>query len=263
MARSRVPAIERLVSLLPEYSREELLALILCGDARFDGETVRDPRQDVRPDAEVSFRNQEFVSRGGIKLDHALGVWGVDVAGKVFLDAGSSTGGFTEALLLRGAAGVHAVDVGYNQLDYILRTDSRVIVHERTNIMDVTALEPEPEAAVADLSFRSLFGAASHILGLTSGRWAVLLLKPQFEWTNPPTEFDGTVPDARASEIVVATVERLAEESVFAHDCIESPIRGRAGNREFLLLVRSQRGSVAPREVVAAALSKGTDRYTS
>ena len=237
MGPTRVRAIERLATDEPGTGREELIAQIMCGDVSFNGQTVRDPKELVPASSTVTYREAGFVGRGGIKLDHALDLWDVDVSGQVVLDAGASTGGFTHALLLRGAAAVHAVDVGYNQLAYSLRIDPRVIVHERTNLTELTALNPRPHFAVADLSFRSLSGAAAHLLDLTTEGWGIVLLKPQFEWRDPNLEFDGRVPEDAVDEIVRSTLELLSGEGVFAHATTESPIRGASGNREFLVLV--------------------------
>lgn len=236
---ARIRAVERLAALDPHAPRERLISLILCGDVEFDGEVVRDPKSLVRPECSVEFHSGSFVSRGGLKLEHALDTWHIDPRGKVVVDAGASTGGFTDALLRHGAAAVHAVDVGYNQLDYRLRTDPRVHVHERTNIMDVTRLEPRPHFGVIDLSFRSLRGAARHTLELTLESFVVALLKPQFEWRDPPGSFDGRVPDDRVDSIVTSTLEGLREESLAHAELTESPIRGRGGNREFLVLLVS------------------------
>ena len=255
MAARRIPAIERLLTIRPDAGREELAALIMCGDVLFEGETVRDPQAPVPVQARVTFKPQQFVGRGAIKLARALDEWTLDIGGKVFVDVGASTGGFTDVLLRRGAAAVHAVDVGYNQLDYRLRSDPRVHVHERTNIMHITQLDPRPDAAVADLSFRSLAGAARHALGMTAEQWGVVLVKPQFEWEEPPPDFEGKVPEDAVAGVLIRTLSRLAAESVYAHACIESPIRGRYGNREFLVLVRSRRPDVSPGEVAQAALT--------
>ena len=244
MKPARMRAIERLLAYDQDTGREELAAQIMCGDVAFNGQLVRDPKEHVAADAAITYRESGFVGRGGIKLDHALDHWKVDVAGKVVLDAGASTGGFTHALILRGAATVHAVDVGYNQLDYRLRTDSRVIVHERTNITAITTLDPPPHFAVCDLSFRSLEGAAVRILELTLERRAIILLKPQYEWRNPSPEFDGRVSDDKVDGIVNDTLLRLSREGVHSREIIESPIRGRRGNREFLVYV-SDREAVA------------------
>ena len=241
MARTRL--LDRMCALHPDHTREELLAFVLCGDVNVDGERVRDPGRPVNADAIITLAPQEgsrYVSRAGLKLDHALQLWQLPVKGKVVLDAGSSTGGFTDCLLQHGARAVHAVDVGYNQLDYRLRRDERVLVHERTNSMRVDSLEPPAAAATADLSFRSLRGAAARILRLAGGGWAVLLIKPQFEWSMPPSSFDGTVPDAELPTILRQTLAGLAEEGVGPLALTESPVRGRRGNREFLLLAASE-----------------------
>ncbi len=242
---ARIRLLDRLCELYPESDREELLALVLCGDVSVEEERVRDPRALVVRDARISIATDEsgpprYVGRGGLKLDHAIREWHLPVSGKVFLDAGASTGGFTDCLLAHGARHVHAVDVGYNQLDYRLRRDERVEAHERTNIMHVSSLDPPADAAVADLSFRSIRGAARHLVELARERWAVVLVKPQFEWDAPPDSFDGTVPHAELTPIVRLTLEALVDEGAFPAALLESPIRGRKGNREFLVLVRGE-----------------------
>lgn len=226
--------LDLLVQLYPETPRERLFGRVLCGDVLVDGEVLRDPKVRVATEAEVVLSSKRFVSRGGFKLDPALEAWGLPVAGRVFLDAGSSTGGFTDALLQRGAQLVHAVDVGTAQLDWKLRADPRVRVLEGTNVMALEALEPRPHAAVADLSFRSLRGAAARILGLTSEGWMVALVKPQFEWKAPPADFQGVVPDDRLDEILEALDVDLAAEGVRTVARMASAVRGRRGNQEFL-----------------------------
>jgi len=257
---SRIRLLDRLCELHPESEREELLALVLCGDVSVEEERLRDPRALVARDARVSIATEEegprrFVGRGGLKLEHAIRAWNLDVRGRVFVDAGASTGGFTDCLLAHGARHVHAVDVGYNQLDYRLRRDERVEAHERTNIMHVSSLDPPADAAVADLSFRSIRGAARHLVELTRERWAVVLVKPQFEWDAPPESFDGTVPDAELGRIVRSTLEGLVEEGAFPAALLESPIRGRKGNREFLVLLRG--------EATGATVDRLVDALTS
>lgn len=232
---------ERLRADFPGEEKERLLARILCGDVRVDGQPVREPAARVPAEASVEIRERRFVSRGGEKLQAALEAWKIPVAGRVFLDAGASTGGFTDALLQSGAAAVHAVDVGYNQLAWKLRRDERVIVWEKTNIMDlkVAGLQPPPQAAVADLSFRSLRGAASWILGLTGEGWMIALMKPQFEWQRPGEGFDGVVrSEGRRRELLEETAEALAWEGVSVERRMNSPLPGRRGNREYLLLLR-------------------------
>ncbi len=232
--------LDHLAQLYPEIARERLFAQILCGDALVEGERLRDPKQTVPLDAEVLLDAKRFVSRGGYKLQAALEAWKVPVADRIWVDAGASTGGFTDALLQAGAKLVHAVDVGTNQLDWSLRQNERVRVHEQTNIMDVTRLEPRPWGATADLSFRSLKGAAAHLLALTEGNFLVALIKPQFEWENPPPDFAGIVPPEAIEMIVSTLVNRLAEEGVRVRQVLPSPVRGRKGNQELLAWLEAE-----------------------
>jgi 23S rRNA (cytidine1920-2'-O)/16S rRNA (cytidine1409-2'-O)-methyltransferase len=157
----------------------------------------------------------------------------------VCLDAGASTGGFTDCLLSRGALNVHAVDVGYNQLAWKLRSDERVFVHERTNLMDLHPgdLIPEPTFAVADLSFRSLRGAASRLLELTRGGTVLALVKPQYE--NPKEDgFDGVVRTNAARAGVLESLRTdLPKEGVFVRNAAASRVTGRKGNAEIFLLL--------------------------
>lgn len=222
----------------PEEEKKDLFAKVLCGDIKVNGECVKDPKRTFPGDIVISFGGKGFVSRGGNKLNHALHIWDISPRGMVFLDAGSSTGGFTDCLLKAGAEKVHSVDVGYNQLDYSLRTNPDVIVHERKNIMAIEDLDPKPDAAVADLSFRSIGGASSHILSLTKDKWLIALIKPQFEWENPPEEFDGIIRDPEiVREVALGVVDSLAEEGVYVHKAALSPIKGAAGNTELLFLL--------------------------
>ena len=143
----------------PQKKESELFAYVLCGNVYCDGEKIRETSRKIDSRSELEIRTKKYVSRGGYKLEGALDEWGIDCRKKIFVDAGSSTGGFTDCLLQRGASLVYAVDVGYNQLDYSLRNDSRVVVRERCNIMELDDLEPAPHMGVADLSFRSIAGA--------------------------------------------------------------------------------------------------------
>jgi 23S rRNA (cytidine1920-2'-O)/16S rRNA (cytidine1409-2'-O)-methyltransferase len=229
--------LDQLCDQFPAMDREALLARVLSGEVVVDGEHIRDPSYQPEADAVIRIEAPaRYVSRGGLKLEHALRAWNLPVEGMIYADAGSSTGGFTDCLLQHGARLVHAVDVGYNQLDYRLRRDERVIVHERTNIMHVDRLDPVPQAAVADLSFRSLRGAASHLLALVSEHWAVFLVKPQFEWADAPAGFDGVVAEEAIPAILAGTLRGLAEDGLPLCALERSPITGRKGNTEFLLL---------------------------
>ena len=226
--------LDLLAALYPETPREALFARVLCGEVVVDGSVLRDPKVAVPADAEVVLSSKRFVSRGGFKLDPVLEAWHLPVEGKVFLDAGCSTGGFTDALLQRGAVLVHAVDVGAGQLDWKLRADPRVVVREGTNVMALTTLDPAPSAAVADLSFRSLRGAAAKVLSLTTEGWLVALIKPQFEWVDPPPGFQGVVPDDQWPAILERLTKDLEGEGVALAELLPSAVRGRKGNQEYL-----------------------------
>ncbi len=242
MAPRKVPLIELLKTLHPQSDEKELRARILRGHVSVEGEKVVKPGTPVPPDAAVHLRpSPSFVSRGGEKLQAAVDAWNVRCAAGAWIDAGCSTGGFTDCLLRHGAPLVYAVDVGEGQLDWRLRNDARVRAMEGTNIMSLARrdLDPLPARAVADLSFRSLQGAARHILGLTTEGWGIFLVKPQFELRRPLPGFRGVVGDPGAvREIIDGLVGRLAAEGVAAEKEMPSPISGRKGNAEYLFLLR-------------------------
>jgi 23S rRNA (cytidine1920-2'-O)/16S rRNA (cytidine1409-2'-O)-methyltransferase len=255
MRAARVPLIERLKILFPDRDEKALFADILAGGVSLAGRTLTKPGLPVAADAAVEVRARPpYVSRGGEKLAAALDRWSIDCAGKVWVDAGCSTGGFTDCLLQRGAAVVHAVDVGENVLDWKLATDARVRARQGCNIMTVQAgaLEPAPDAAVADLSFRSLRRAAAHILSLTREGWGIFLVKPQFEYREPPPDFHGVVSDpAAVRAILEEVVASLAAEGVRVEKAMRSPITGRRGNREYLFLLSRGAGDAAAPDLAA------------
>ena len=234
----KVPLLTLLKKNYPGYSSDKLYSHILCGEVIVDGGVIKNPKELFREDTPVVLADKKFVSRGGFKLEKALEHWQIDVKGKVVLDAGSSTGGFTDCLLQHGASLVHAVDSGSNQLDFKLRQNPAVLVKEKTNIMDVTDLEPQPDIAVCDLSFRSIVHAASHILSLTREKKLIALVKPQFEERGLVPGFDGVIRKDEDVRRVLAETERLlAEDKSYIIDMIESPILGTKGNREFLCII--------------------------
>ncbi len=251
----KVPLIELLKTLHPTRDEKELNAQILRGQVFVAGEKVVKPGTRVPADAVVRVNPRPpFASRGGEKLAAALSQWGVSCAGVVWIDAGSSTGGFTDCLLRHGAVLVYAVDVGQGQLAWHLRGDARVRAMEGTNIMDVRPgdLDPAPARAVADLSFRSLRGAARHILDIATEGWGIFLVKPQFELGSAEArtrdgagEFRGVVRDAATIRATLRDlIADLAVEGVFVEKLMPSPIRGRKGNREFLFLMRAGGGAL-------------------
>ena len=246
----------------PEKGEGELYAYVLCGDVYCDGEKIRETARKVDVRSIIEIRTKKYVSRGGFKLEGALDEWGIECGKKIFLDAGASTGGFTDCLLQRGASLVYAVDVGYNQLDYSLRSDSRVVVRERCNIMELEDLEPAPHMGVADLSFRSIRGAASRIIGLTTQKRLIALIKPQFE-IEETEGFNGVVDDVNVIRSVLLDVIRaLEEENLRLLKLSPSKIKGKkGGNQEYLALIEPKgkvltENLISPEELVDQALSR-------
>jgi 23S rRNA (cytidine1920-2'-O)/16S rRNA (cytidine1409-2'-O)-methyltransferase len=223
-------------------SRARAQALIMAGKV-FAGDRVVAKAGDLlREDAALSVRGQDhpWVSRGGLKLDHGLRHFSLSPAGRVCLDVGASTGGFTDVLLAHGAAKVHAVDVGHGQLAWKLRTDPRVIVHEKINARHLSAAEvPDPiEALVCDASFIGLTTILPACLALcASEAWAVALIKPQFEAGPGAVGAKGVVRDPaihrQVCDRIAAWWAGLPGWTVVGIE--ESPITGPEGNREFLI----------------------------
>ena len=213
-----------------------MAGLVFCGERRIakSGEMLA---EDAR--LEVRGKDHPWVSRGGVKLDHGLAHFGFDVSGAVALDVGSSTGGFTDVLLIRGAAKVHAVDVGTNQLAWKLRQDPRVSVHEQTNarILD-SAIIPDPiDVVVCDASFISLAKVLEAPLRLARpGAKLVALVKPQFEAGRTEVGKGGVVRDPDVHRRVCdEAAEWVASVGWEVVGMTESPITGPEGNKEFLL----------------------------
>ncbi len=220
-------------------SREKAKREIVAGWVRGDGETVRVPSRLIRGSEAVSVERpgSAYASRGGEKLAGALDAFGIDVSGRIVADLGASTGGFTDCLLRRGAALVYAVDVGYGQLDYGLRTDDRVVVMDRTNVRNLTRkrFDREVELVTADLSFISLSKAADAIAGAFAPAEGVLLIKPQFE-AGRGEHKKGVVRDAsKHTEILARVIPDLAGHGIGFRGLCHSPIKGPAGNIEFFL----------------------------
>jgi 23S rRNA (cytidine1920-2'-O)/16S rRNA (cytidine1409-2'-O)-methyltransferase len=244
---SRVRADQLLVARGLAESRTRAQALILAGKVFAGEKRVNKSGDMLAEDAElkVKGRDHPWVSRGGVKLDHGLAHFGFDVAGAVALDVGSSTGGFTDVLLSRGAAKVYAVDVGTNQLAWKLRSDGRVIVHEQTNARDLSS-EIIPEAVdivVCDASFISLAKVLERPLDLAkTGAKLVALVKPQFEAGREEVGKGGVVRDPAVHERVCRQATEWVQSKGWRVVGIEpSPITGPEGNIEFLLGAERER----------------------
>ena len=237
----KLRADQLLVSRGLAESRTRAQALIMAG-AVFSGERkLAKAGEMLAEDAPLEVRGKDhpWVSRGGIKLDHGLTHFGFDVTGAVALDVGSSTGGFTDLLLSRGAGRVYAVDVGTNQLAWKLRQDPRVMVHEQTNArsLDSSIVPEEVDIVVCDASFIGLAKVLEAPLKLArSGAKLVALIKPQFEAGREEVGKGGVVRDPDVHERVCAEAKVWIESQGWsALGITPSPITGPEGNVEFLL----------------------------
>jgi 23S rRNA (cytidine1920-2'-O)/16S rRNA (cytidine1409-2'-O)-methyltransferase len=232
-------------------SRQQAQQMIRAGRVHSGDRVLDKPGTDVTPELPLAVElPPRFVSRGGEKLEGALAVFPLAVAGRVCLDGGISTGGFTDCLLQRGAKRVYGIDVGYGQTAWSLRSDSRVVLRERTNLRRLTPEDlygpddPRPDLAVADVSFISLGLVLPALLGLllpqeqTSGgrRDLVLLVKPQFEVGKARVGKGGVVrdPDAHV-DAINGVIEAAASLGFEASGLVASPLTGPAGNHEYLL----------------------------
>lgn len=225
-------------------SREKAQALIMAGQVVVGDHAAQKAGQQVTDEVEIRIKGEllPYVSRGGLKLAQGLDAFGIDPAGRIAIDVGASTGGFTDCLLQRGASRVYAVDVGYGQLAWKLREDARVVVMEKTNIrhLQPESLEPLPDLAVIDASFISLNLVLPPTLALLKRPAEVVaLVKPQFEVGKGVVGKGGIVRDPKLHEEVLAGMERLATElGAELLGICDSPITGADGNREFLMGLR-------------------------
>ncbi|RJQ45522.1 MAG: TlyA family RNA methyltransferase [Gaiellales bacterium] len=246
---------QRLDTILVERgffsSRSRAAAAVMAGQVTVGGRKDLKAGSQVAPDAEIQVaRSEGYVSRGGLKLERAFAEFDFDVAGRTALDAGASTGGFTDCLLRHGAAGVVAVDVGYGQLDWGLRGDRRVTVLERTNARYLTAgmLPYRPEVATLDLSFISLKKVLNAVIKcLSPGFEIVALVKPQFEAGRGQVGKGGVVREPEVHRRVLREVWDFAEASgCRVLGLTDSGVPGPSGNIEYLIHLR-EKGRTGPR----------------
>lgn len=232
-------------------SRERSQALILAGKVLVDGQKMEKAGATVAEESEVRLLGEDlkYVSRGGLKLERALEHWNIDVTRKVCLDIGTSTGGFTDCLLQRGAAHVIAVDTGHGQIAFKLRQDTRVRLLEKTNARYLThdQVGERIDFIAMDVSFISATQVLPAVIGATrsqnagektgGGLQIVVLVKPQFEVGRAQVGRGGVVKDAEAQQAAVEKVRQtLVQLGCPSTDTIDSPILGMEGNREFLLM---------------------------
>jgi 23S rRNA (cytidine1920-2'-O)/16S rRNA (cytidine1409-2'-O)-methyltransferase len=234
---------KRLDSLLVERnfapSREKAQALILAGKVRVEGQNTVKPGQLIAADAHIDVEaSAKYVSRAGAKLEAALIHFHVSVEGRVCMDVGTSTGGFTDCLLQSGAARVHAVDTGAGQIAWSLRSDHRVVLHERCNARYLTFedISEQVDLIACDVSFISVTLLIPALVPFLrpEGDW-IILVKPQFEVGRESVGKGGIVRDPAAHQFACAKVAGALQQLNFDVSLTDSPILGAEGNREFLL----------------------------
>ena len=246
MAKQKIRVDQLLVERALAQSRSRAAALVMAGHVMIGDKKASKPGQQVAHDADITLigKDHPWVSRGGIKLAHALEEFGIDVAGAVAMDVGSSTGGFTDVLLTSGAARVYAVDSGTNQLAWKLRSDERVIVHEQTSARILTEAHiPETIGIiVCDASFIGLSKVLERPLTFARpGAQLIALIKPQFEAGREEVGKGGVIRDAKVHKRVCDEVQAwLVERGWQVKGLTTSPITGPKGNVEFLVWAEKQ-----------------------
>ncbi len=231
-----------LLDRYPEYSRRQIQSWIMQGKIIVHGKVLDKPGMQVNPDLEINLDIEEpkYVGRAGFKMEKALDYFGINVEGLAVLDAGLSTGGFTDCLLQRGAKKVIGIDVGYGQVHEKIAADSRVVVLERTNLRHITleTIGQQVDMVTLDLSFISILKVMDAINQvLKPGGLLITLIKPQFEAEREQVGRGGIIKDEQVHKEVinkvVAGIESYGYQSVGVTD---SPIFGAQGNKEFLAL---------------------------
>lgn len=228
----------RLHELLPEYDEKHIQSFIMQGKVFVDDEKITKPGTQVTEDAKITYKieEQKFVSRAGLKLEKALDHFGIDVTDLIILDAGISTGGFTDCLLQRGAKKVYGIDVGYGDVHEKIRNDARLALLEKTNLRKLETVGELVDMITLDLSFISVLKVMPAVCKILKKDGSlVVLIKPQFEADKHEVESGGIVRNDQIRQIIVEkTVEGIKLYGFNCVDVIESPIVGTKGNKEFL-----------------------------
>lgn len=230
-------------------SREKAQALILAGSVKVDGHPVNKSGRLTDPESHIEVKEPlKYVSRGGWKLEAALTQFAISVRDRVCMDVGTSTGGFTDCLLQHGAARVHAVDTGAGQINWKLRSDPRVILHESVNARYLAFAEigEMVDVIACDVSFISVALLVQPLAALLApdGDW-IILIKPQFEVGRERVGKGGIVRDSADHALACHKVSRAVQQAGFATRIVDSPILGAEGNREFLMYARRDSGQGA------------------
>lgn len=222
----------------PHLSRNQVQGFIMQGKVKIDGTVCTKVGQQVKDDVVLDLNEvkPKYVCRAGLKLEKALKHFSIDVTDKVAMDAGLSTGGFTDCLLQNGAKKVYGIDVGYGQVHEKMRADDRVIVMERTNLRNVKELPELVDIVTLDLSFISVLKVIEAVSGLLKpGGDVLLLIKPQFEARREQVGRGGLIKDeAVHQEVIEKVTEGIINFGFILHGVTESPITGATGNKEFL-----------------------------
>lgn len=229
---------QRVLEQFPDISRMLAQSLIMQGKVQVDDVVVTKPGTQVADDSRITvdFAEPKYVSRAGFKLEGALNHFGIDVRDLVVMDAGLSTGGFTDCLLQRGAQKIYGIDVGYGQVHEKIRSNPKVIIMERTNLRNVDSLPELVDLVTLDLSFISVLKIIDVVYRLLKSQGKlIVLIKPQFEARKEQIGKGGIIKDQAIHEEVIEKVKNgITKAGFICKGIIESPITGTEGNKEFL-----------------------------